>query len=155
MTVKIYVEGGGAHNKALETECRRGFSAFFEKAGLRGRMPGVVRCGGRQQAYERFRTAHGRPKREDELPILLVDSETAVVERSSWDHVRRRPGDGWERPQGASEDQIHLMVQAMEAWFHADRAALQAYYGQGLRAAALSQRPDIESIPKAELFAGL
>jgi hypothetical protein len=155
VTVKIYVEGGGDHNKALETDCRRGFSEFFEKAGLRGRMPGVVRCGGRQQAYERFRSAHGQPKRDDEIPILLVDSEGTVVESSPWDHVGRRPGDGWERPQGASDDQIHLMVQAMEAWFHADRATLQAYYGQGFRTAALSQRPDIEDIPKADLFGGL
>jgi hypothetical protein len=47
------------------------------------------------------------------------------------------------------------MVQAMEAWFHADKAMLQEYYGQGFRAAALSQRPDVETIPKVELFSGL
>jgi hypothetical protein len=47
------------------------------------------------------------------------------------------------------------MVQAMEAWFHADKDALREYYGQGLRMAGLSQRPDVENIPKADLFAGL
>jgi hypothetical protein len=47
------------------------------------------------------------------------------------------------------------MVQAMEAWFHADKDALGEYYGQGFRLAGLSQRPDVENIPKADLFAGL
>ena len=47
------------------------------------------------------------------------------------------------------------MVQAMEAWFHADQESLQAYYGQGFRATAISQRSDIENISKADLFAGL
>lgn len=47
------------------------------------------------------------------------------------------------------------MVQAMEAWFHADKEALAEYYRQGFRAAALGQRRDIENIPKADLYAGL
>jgi hypothetical protein len=152
--VKVYVEGGGDHNKALETQCRRGFSEFFTKAGLEGRMPRVMRCGGRQQAYARFRTSH-ESAGGDDFPILLVDSEAPVVVGSSWEHVRLRPGDEWPRPQGASEDQIHLMVQAMEAWFHADKEALQEYFGRGFRAAGLSQRPDVENISKADLFAGL
>ena len=58
-------------------------------------------------------------------------------------------------PIGTSEDQIHFMVQSMEAWFHADKATLQDYYGQGFRVAALSQRLEVENIPKADLFRGL
>jgi len=54
-----------------------------------------------------------------------------------------------------SEDQIYLMVQAMEAWFYGDKDALREYYGQGFRIAGLSQRLDVEAIPKADLFAGL
>jgi hypothetical protein len=154
VTVKVYVEGGGDHNKALDTLCRQGFSAFFQKAGLDGRMPRVVRCGGRRQAYDRFRTAHLNAK-PDELAILLVDSEEAVVGASPWDHVRRRKGDGWGRPKAASEDQLYLMVQAMEAWFLADKEKLGEYYGLGFRAAALSQRTDVESIPKDDLLDGL
>ena len=154
MTVKVYVEGGGDHNKALQTHCRRGFSEFLQKAGLRGRMPRVVACGGRRQTYESFRVSHENAGRAD-FPILLVDSEAPVAESSLWEHVRLRPGDAWARPQGASEDQIHLMVQAMEAWFHADKTTLQEYFGQGFRVASLKQRPDIDNIPKADLFAGL
>jgi len=47
------------------------------------------------------------------------------------------------------------MVQAMEAWFYGDKDALREYYGQGFRIAGLSQRLDVEAIPKADLFAGL
>jgi hypothetical protein len=154
VTVKVYVEGGGDHNKALETQCRRGFAEFFRKAGLENRMPRVVRCGGRQQAFEKFRTAHENASGDD-FPILLVDSEEPVVENSRWEHVRLRPGDKWPRPAGASEDQIHLMVQAMEAWLHADQNALRDFYGQCFRIAGLSQRQNVEQIPKADLFAGL
>jgi hypothetical protein len=48
-----------------------------------------------------------------------------------------------------------MMVQAMEAWFYADREELQKFYGQQFRVTALSARPDIESISKADLFSGL
>ena len=51
MNVKIYVEGGG-DTRALRTLCRRGFSEFFAKVGLRGRMPRIVASGGRRQAFD-------------------------------------------------------------------------------------------------------
>jgi hypothetical protein len=154
VTVKVYVEGGGDHNKELDTRCRQGYSQFLRKAGLEGRMPRVVACGGRGNAYDSFRTSHENAG-SDDFPMLLVDSEASVVAKNPWEHVRLRPGDGWDRPQGASDDQLHFMVQAMEAWFHADKDALQDYYRQGFRAAALSQRLDIENIPKTDLFDGL
>ena len=154
MTVKIYVEGGGDHNKALQTQCRRASSEFFRKAGLEHRMPRVVPCGGRRRAYESFRTSHANAG-ESDFPILLVDSEAPVTSTDPWEHVRLRAGDDWQRPPGASQDQIHLMVQAMEAWFYADKAKLQMYYGQGFRLAALSSRSDIDNIAKFDLFTGL
>ena len=116
-------------------------------------MPRVVACGGRHRAYEGFRNSHENSG-PDGFPILLVDSEAPVMSKP-WDHVRLREGDGWERPAGASDDQIHFMVQGMEAWFHADKAELQRYYGQGFRPGALSPRLDIDNIPKSDLFAGL
>ena len=153
MTVKLYVEGGG-DNKALQTECRRGFSEFLRKAGLEGRMPRIVACGPRRRAYDSFRTSH-QNWGGDVFPVLLVDSEGPVLGQDSWDHVRVRSGDGWSRPDGASVDQLHVMVQAMEAWFHADKNALLHYYGQCFKAGALGRRPDIENIPKADLFEGM
>ena len=47
VTVRLYVEGGG-DSKKLRVQCRRGFRKFVEKAGLKGRMPRIVACGGRQ-----------------------------------------------------------------------------------------------------------
>jgi hypothetical protein len=154
VSVKIYVEGGGDHNENLKTQCRKGFRKFFENAGLKGRMPSIVSCGGRRQAFDSFCTAHENAGR-DYLSILLVDSEAPVTQPDPWEHVKLRLGDGWERPGGASRDQIHLMVQAMEAWFHADKEMLARYFGQEFRVAALSQRQDIDNIPKEDLFAGL
>ena len=154
MSVKIYVEGGGGHNKDLDTQCRRGFSKFFERAGLKDRMPSIVKCGGRHHAFDAFRACQEKAGR-DYFPILLVDSEAPLTQADPWEHVRLRPGDGWERPGGASQDQIHFMVQAMEAWFHADKQALAEYYGQGFRVAALKPRPDIDNIPKADLYDGM
>ena len=152
MNVRIYVEGGGDHNKALDTECRRGFREFFRKAGMDRRMPRIVSCGGRSGAYKSFRTSHENATADD-FPILLVDSEAQVSGGDVWEHVRTR--DGWQRPDGATPDQLHLMVQAMEAWFHADKEKVEEYYGRGFRPGALSQRPEIDNIPKADLFAGL
>jgi hypothetical protein len=146
------VEGGGDHNKALDTECRRGFREFFRKAGMDRRMPRIVSCGGRSGAYKSFRTSHENAAADD-FPILLVDSEAQVSGGDVWEHVRTR--DGWQRPDGATPDQLHLMVQAMEAWFHADKEKVEEYYGRGFRPGALSQRPEIDNIPKADLFAGL
>jgi hypothetical protein len=154
VNVKIYVEGGGGHNKVLDTACRRGFREFFRKAGLEDRMPSVVACGGRSSAYDSFRTSHENAGNDD-FPILLVDSEAPVAALDPWEHVRLRTGDMWQRPVGASPDQLHLMVQAMEAWFHADKGKVQEYYGQGFRLTALIQRTDIDNIPKRDLFAGM
>jgi len=154
VSVRVYVEGGGDHNKALQTECRKGFSEFLQKAGLEGRMPRIVACGGRSRAFASFRTSH-ETAGADYVPVLLVDSESPVIEQNPWEHVRLRQGDGWTRPNGASNDQIHFMVQAMEAWFHADMEAMQRFYGPLFKVAALSQRQDIENIAKADLFDGL
>jgi hypothetical protein len=153
VSARVYVEGGGDHNKALQTLCRKGFSEFVGKSGLKGRMPRIVACGGRRQAFESFRIAL-RDGANGPV-VLLVDSEGPVAGRDAWEHVRLRTGDGWERPPGASDDHLHLMVQTMEAWFYGDLGALQAFYGRDFRESALSQRTDIEAIPKDELLSGL
>jgi hypothetical protein len=154
VTVKVYVEGGGDHNEDLRTRCRKGFSQFLERAGFKGRMPRIVACGGRKSAFDFFKKSH-EDARENELAILLVDSETPFRQESPWDHVQDREGDGWDRPTSATDEQLHLMVQAMEAWFYADKEAVERYYQRGFRMAGLGRRADIENISTADLFAGL
>ena len=108
MTVKVYVEGGG-NGRELRARCRRGFSSFFEKAGLVGRMPQVIACGSRQSAYEKFRAGLAAANNRGFI-VLLVDGEGPVEEGfGPWLHLRNR--DGWSKPDGATDENAHLMVQ--------------------------------------------
>ncbi|MBL8174129.1 MAG: DUF4276 family protein [Bryobacterales bacterium] len=149
----VFVEGGGDRNKALATGCRRGFRTFIEKAGFDNRMPTIIACGGRLGAYKRFCTAiQSHPSVN---AILLVDSEAPVTAADRWHHVRDRPGDRWTQPAGSTPEQIHLMVQTMEAWFHCDVEALANYYGSGFQRNSLRSNLNVEQIAKKDLFDGL
>jgi len=151
---KVYVEGGGDSN-ALKTRCREGFTTFLEGTGLKGRMPRIVACGPRGEAYNRFRTAIGQRK-SDEYIVLLVDSEEPVSPGTGpWKFLSARTGDRWDKPADAANDDVHLMVQCMEAWFLADKDALARYYGQGFTATALPGDPGVEQIPKDDVVQGL
>ena len=130
MSVKLYVEGGGGGNnqkksKKLMSRCRKGFASFIEKAGLKGKMPRIVPCGGRDMALKveavtgwnldpvvrfKFKAALSQ---SNETALLLVDSEEPVKLTVPWQHLKDR--DGWNRPAGATDDQCHLMVQVMES----------------------------------------
>ena len=92
-----------------------------------GRMPAVVACGSRNDAYDSYCTAIANAGQND-FPILLVDSEAAVTQEP-WDHLKAR--DNWDRPDNAIDEHAHLMVQCMEAWFVADRELLARFFGQG------------------------
>lgn len=135
---QLFVEGGG-QGDASRSECRKAFSKLLEKAGFARRMPRIVACGSRRTAYERFRTAHDGGS---VLAVLLVDSEGPVVGMNPWQHVAQREGDGWTQPEGAREEQLHFMVECMEAWLLADSTALQTYYGHDFKAAALGSATD-------------
>lgn len=154
VNVRLLVEGGG-ESKSLHIECRRGFHDFLLKAGLVGRMPRIVACGGRKKAYDDF-CSHLANAQSGETTFLLVDSEAPVTGSSPWDHLRNRPGDGWGRPNGASDDQCHLMVQCMESWFLADRDTLRDFFKQGFLENTLPGNPlIIESVPKQDVLSKL
>lgn len=158
--VKLYVEGGG-DGKALQTECRRGFRQFLEKAGLKGKMPAIVACGGRRSAYDNYSTAIAN----GEAAMLLVDSEAPIADEHQtgmpdewlpWQHLKARQGDGWVMPQGARETDCHLMVQCMESWFLADREMLKSFFGQDFRDNALpSAANPVETITKTAVLDSL
>lgn len=152
VAVRLFVEGGGDSND-LRTECRRGFRIFLERAGLGGSMPRIIACGSRQDAYRSFCTAIEQGG-EETVFLLLVDSEAPVAANEpGWQHLARR--DRWEKPDQASADQCHLMIQCMETWFLADGDALQAFYGQGFNASSLPRHTDLEAVPKATVFKSL
>jgi hypothetical protein len=150
--VKLYVEGAGQTDLA-RSQCREAFSTFFEAAGLAGKRPRTVPCGGRQAAFDAFQAGIAGP-RNGELVLLLVDSEGPVQpNHSNWDHLKAR--DNWDRPTGATDDQAFLMVQVMETWFLADRAMLRAYFGAAVRVNHLAAWPDLEAVPKDDVLRAL
>lgn len=151
MTITLYVEGGG-NNKDTIVRCRQGFSEYCRNVAP-GCRPRIVACGGRQQAYERF-MIEARSERGDDICALLVDSECPLAPGlSSVDFLRTV--EKWTFPIGC-RTRIFLMVQAMEAWFLADRDALASYYGPEFRRNALpGDERHIELIPRNDLESSL
>jgi hypothetical protein len=135
---RIYFEGDPA--------LREGFRVFLSGlATALGRQPRLI--AGAATAIADFLT--GLRKHPDALNILLIDSE--------------RPDDGklFEsicQPQGVhlrSKNRVFWMVQCMEAWFLADAEALRQYYGKDFRENAVRLNPEVEEIPKKDVFEAL
>lgn len=147
MKVKLYIEGGG-ERASLHSECRQGFRKLFEKAGLKGRMPATKACGSRGSAFGDFKTALESGSNDD-YPVLLVDSESAVTSETVWEHLEGR--DGWSKPEGAADEQAQLMVQCMETWCVADQEALRDFFGHGLQESALPPLNDLEGRSKEDV----
>ena len=152
VSTRLYVEGGGDRNPS-KTRCRQAFRAFLRKAGLEGSLPRIFASGGRQRAYDDFRHALG-VSCGDDLVVLLVDSEGPVATGAGpWRHLKDR--DGWDKPAGATDDHVHLMVQCMETWFLADKDCLAAFFGPGFNANALPRNPNVEKVAKNDVLNGL
>lgn len=154
MEVRVFVEGGG-DSPAQHAQFRKNFHALLAKAGLSGKKPKVAVCGGRSFAYKDFknyRNGYG---------ILLVDSESPISPITEehpaqpWEHLHQREGDKWSKPAHTSDEQCHLMVQCMEAWFIADKETLGKYFGPDFKESKLPQHTNIPAISKANLLSGL
>lgn len=148
MSVKVYVEGGGDHNKDTIKRCNEGFSSYCQQLAPAHRNPRIVACGGRKQAFDRFITAV-RNAEPGEIYVLLVDAEGPVNSNFPTQHLHTR--ENWVFPQLGCH-QVFLMVQAMEAWFLADREVLAAFYDGGFLANSLPGSPtNIEAVLKVDL----
>jgi hypothetical protein len=166
--IAVYIEGGG-NTAEQKAELRQGFDALFasEKSKARDKRGSLkfVCCGGRQQAYEAF--VNSLAVNPNMINALLVDSETpigSVPQNKAEDakarisHLKQKDGsagrgqgDGWELGNVPSE-QVHLMVQCMEAWIVADPETLEAFYKQNFKRDVLPKRTDLEQEPKADLY---
>lgn len=149
--IRFHVEGGAG--KARDIEMRQAFRKFF--AGLdpvareRNSSLRFVLHGSRRETYQQF--CHALKREPEAYHVLLVNSEDPVTHWGDcWRHLQERPADGWERPAGTDEAQCQLMVQAVEAWFFADLKRLTEYYGKGFQVSSLSNRQNVEEIPKSE-----
>lgn len=151
VAVRVYVEGRGDSDRTIR-ECRYGFSQFLRKVMPPMTMPRIVACGGRKQAFDRFCTAIRQYP--DTFCVLLVDSEGPMAPGEAPRTYLTR-NDEWAFPDDADDENVHLMVQLMEAWFLADKPALTRFYSQGFHVGALPARMDIENIPKADVLRGL
>ena len=152
MKIMVHVEGGG-NARELKKKCRRSFGEFFRKAGLEGRLPRIFAGGSRGKTYGAFRDALDRAGHNDFI-VLLVDSEGVVAGGSGpWRHLRTR--DGWDKPEDATDESAHLMVQCMESWFLADKDLLEAFFGDGFNRNALPGNRNIEEVPKDDVLDGL
>lgn len=142
---KIFVEGGGNDNNALVIRCRAGFRKLMEGCGFVGRLPKIIPCGSRNEAYDNFKMEHlaGRTS----YVALLVDSEDPVADgEKTWEHLKKR--DDWDRPASATDDQVFLMTTCMETWVAADVAGLRRFFERHkpcLRAAGLPSTVNLEA----------
>lgn len=149
--VRIYAEGGG-DGKNSKLQFRYGLNEFFKEIKKIARDKRIrwdlIACGSRNDAYSDF-INDASVADPDVAVILLVDSEGPVSERCTpRQHLRQR--DPWDMKR-CDDDQCHLMVQMMEAWFLADVDALERYYGANFNRNAIPRRNDVEEVPKQEV----
>lgn len=151
MKVKLYIEGGG-ESQLQDTQFRAGWRRFFEKAGLKGRMPAVFRGRSRSEAYDAYCTAVAL-RRQGEMPLLLVDSEDLVsVGQGAWAHLKQR--DGWSRPRGSGLTDVFLMICCMETWLVADRATLMRFFPEWIDR-QVPKWPKLEQVEKDRVLDAL
>ncbi len=135
----IYIEGGakGADSKFLKITCQQAFRNLLDKLGYTGRQPRLVACGGRDEVYRRFCTAHAAAK--ETYVAMWIDSEEPVNDLgAAWDHLARVTTVGaWQRPEGAKDEQVLFMATCMETWIMADRETLRNHFGSALQENAL------------------
>jgi hypothetical protein len=126
--IRVYFEGDHA--------LRPGFAAFLSEVKERAK---ASRC-----RFSLVATG-GKPDRDYDLALKKHPNAWNILLRDS---------EGPYKPR-ADTDSTFWMVEMMEAWFHADQDALEAYYGHGFRRNALTPNPRVEKIPKQDLIGGL
>ena len=149
MRIVLCVEGGGDTN-ATQIECRRAFSTLLERAGFAGRMPQIIACGSRNNAFKVFKSALRGSER---VAVMLVDSEDPVTESSPWAHLKIR--DGWDQPADTTDAQAQLMTTCMETWISADIETLKSFFGQHLNVGKLLSLTKLEQRPRDQVQAAL
>jgi hypothetical protein len=143
VSAHLYIEGG--ESKEDQIRCREGFRKLIGKLGFAAgkKMPRLSACGGRNSAFDDFKTAFACSKAGDYI-AMLVDSEDPVTDvDKTWAHLKAR--DNWDKPAGADDEQVLFMTTCMEAWIVADRETLKKHYGHKLQETALPPSNNLES----------
>ena len=145
MSAILYLEGGatGADSKELQIRCREGFRKLLERCGYAGKMPRLRACGSRDSTFGVFKTGHVE-KIANDYVAMWIDSEDVVSDpENTWAHLMSR--DGWDKPLGATDDQVLLMTTCMETLVVADRKTLASYYDHHLQVTALPPLAALET----------
>lgn len=148
--IRLYVEGGWY--KASRFRLKQAFRTFLRDLDDRAKRRGIKftpeTFRDRRRTFDAFKLA--LEDHTDDFIVLLIDSEGPVTAGGPWRHVKQNPGDKWDNP-GCENKNCHFMVQMMEAWFVADRAKLEEYFGRGFHAKSLPPSVNVEEIPKGTL----
>lgn len=147
MSAYIYLEGGakGADSKFVTIRCQEAFHKLLTRMGFEKRKPRLVACGGRDKVYERFVIQNAQ--KTGSYVAMWIDSEEPLADmEAAWTHLSSVTSvEKWERPDGATDDQVLFMTTCMETWFTADRAALREHFGGELQESALPPLVNMES----------
>lgn len=149
MSAHLYIEG--AESKEDQIRCREGFRKLFAKLGFadQKRMPRLTACGGRDSAFDDFKTAH-TGSMPGHFVAMLIDSEDPMADiEQAWVHLKTR--DNWDRPAEAEDEQVLFMTTCMESWIAADRETLKAHYGHNLQENALPPTDNLENRSRADV----
>lgn len=151
--VYIFFEGPPGNTPAARA-CRVAFRNYFTLLGLKGRLPKLIPCGGRNRAFNQFCNAVKDPPTEkDILPVLLIDSEMAVkvTDLECPRNFFRR--NGMQLPKDVTNEQLHLLVQCFETLLVTDRAAVEKILGgQGFRSKELPKHASLEQVAVDEIL---
>ena len=139
VTACIFLEGGasGAHSKELTTRCQQAFHKLLDRMGFTGRKPRLVAGGGRGAVFERFCTA--LTAGTCDYLAMWIDSEEPMSNiEDAWKHLANvTTVPTWEKPDGATNEQVLFMTTCMETWIVADRNTLREHYRDELQESAL------------------
>ena len=131
--IDIYFEG--------HETLRSGFRELLEKvfSPIQSRRVRLHAGGGKEETVRNFLVA--LRANAAVFNILLIDSDAPAADadyNSLWQALQEQtywqPRRNAQRPR---REQAHWMVQAMEAWFLADRAALRQHFGRRLKESQL------------------
>lgn len=131
--MNVYLEGGPLLRPAMKAFLLRAIDTIRQQSVDLN----IVPCGSGDDAI--------RKCSRDTDALLLIDSEGPLsIELAG--RISRRVG---------ATNRAFFMVQLMEAWFLADRATLEAYYGTGFIPGRMPANPNTEDIPKSDVERGL
>ena len=95
----------------------------------------------RYDTIQSFRS--GLKTEKYDFVAMWLDSEDPVVDNeATWTHLKSR--DNWNRPDGATAEQVLLLVTCMETLIVADRAARVVHYGSKSQESALPPTENLE-----------